>query len=153
MPTTSITHLIDRWTNVRTRLLTTVDKFSEAELDYRPFPTSWTVRRLMLHIAHEEQGEFNHGLTQILSQFPPEYDPLNYPDRAALKALLAQVHEPNLAYLATLTDADLERIVHTPWGDNLRLVDMVDHLVEHEIHHRAELSLILGLLGKRGLDA
>ncbi len=26
------------------------------------------------------------------------------------------------------------------------------HVLEHEIHHRGELSLILGFLGKQGLD-
>jgi uncharacterized damage-inducible protein DinB len=30
---------------------------------------------------------------------------------------------------------------------------MISHLLEHEIHHRSELSLILGMLGTDGLDA
>jgi len=149
----AVENLIGRWDTVRTRLLETVDKFGDHELDFRPFPTSWSVRSLMLHIAQEENGEFNHGLTQILPEFPPEYDLAQYPDRAALKALLARVHEPNRVYLSTLTDADLERLVHTPWGADYRLADMVEHLLEHEIHHRAELSLILGMLGKQGLNA
>ena len=150
---TALQNLVDRWSNVRVRLLETVDKFADTELDFRPFPASWSVRSLMLHIAHEENGEFNHGLTQTLAEFPPEYDPARYPDWAALIALLAQVHAPNAAYLATLTDADLERPIHTPWGADYRLVEMVDHLIEREIHHRAELSLILGMLGKQGLNA
>ena len=150
---TAVQNLVDRWSNVRTRLLETVDKFTDTELDFRPFPSSWSVRSLMLHIAHEENGEFNHGLTQTLAEFPPEYELAEYPNRAALKTLLAQVHAPNQAYLAALTDADLERPIHTPWGTDYRLVEMVDHLIEHEIHHRAELSLILGMLGKQGLNA
>jgi uncharacterized damage-inducible protein DinB len=149
----AIQTLVDRWANVRARLLETVDKFADTELDFRPFPTSWSVHSLMLHIAHEENGEFNHGLTQTLAEFPPEYDPALYPDRAALKALLAEVHAHSQAYLATLTEADLERAIHAPWGADYRLVEMVDHLIEHEIHHRAELSLILGMLGKQGLNA
>ena len=31
--------------------------------------------------------------------------------------------------------------------------DMLWHVLEHEIHHRAELSLTLGLLGHEGLNA
>ena len=150
---TNVQNLLDRWANVRARLLETMDKFGDNELDFRPFPTSWSVRSLMLHIAHEENGEFNYGLTQTLPEFPPEYDPARYPDRPALIALLAQVHEPNRAYLATLSDSDLERGIHTPSGDNYRLAEMIEHLLEHEIHHRAELSLILGILGKQGLNA
>ena len=150
---TAVQNLLDRWGKVRARLLETVDKFGDQELDFRPFPTSWSVRSLMLHIAHEENGEFNYGLTQALPEFPAEYDPARYPDRATLTALLAQVHEPSRAYLAALSDSDLERAIHTPWGENYRLADMVEHLLEHEIHHRAELSLILGILGKQGLNA
>ncbi|MCE5207568.1 MAG: DinB family protein [Chloroflexi bacterium] len=30
---------------------------------------------------------------------------------------------------------------------------MLRHTLEHEIHHRGELSLTLGLLGHKGLDA
>jgi len=30
---------------------------------------------------------------------------------------------------------------------------MLWHTIEHEIHHRGELSLTLGLLGRAGLDA
>src|SRR5260221_5614512 len=130
---TAIQTLVDRWANVRARLLETVDKFADTELDFRPFPTSWSVRSLMLHIAHEENGEFNHGLTQTLAEFPPEYDPALYPDRAALKALLAQVHAYSQAYLATLTDSDLERPIHAPCRAADRLVVMLDNLIAHEI--------------------
>jgi uncharacterized damage-inducible protein DinB len=30
---------------------------------------------------------------------------------------------------------------------------MIDHIMEHEVHHRAELSLILGKLGREGFNA
>jgi uncharacterized damage-inducible protein DinB len=150
---TQLSNLLNRWSNVRARLVETVEKFADDELDFQPFPTSWTVRLLMLHIAHEENGEFNYGITQTLSDFPPEYDPLQYPNRAALQALMQTVHAGSLAYLAGRTDTDLEQVIRTPWGMEARLIELVEHLVEHEIHHRAELSLILGILGKQGLNA
>jgi uncharacterized damage-inducible protein DinB len=52
-----------------------------------------------------------------------------------------------------LTYPDLTRVIHTPWGATYRLVEMVDHMIEHEVHHRGELSLILGILGREGFDA
>jgi uncharacterized damage-inducible protein DinB len=33
------------------------------------------------------------------------------------------------------------------------MLEMLGHILEHEIHHRGELSLILGLLGREGLNA
>lgn len=149
----SIDYLIARWQAVRTQLLATIAKFTEADLNFRPYPAAWTVRQLMLHLAQEEHGEFNYGLTQTLPDFPPEYYPDAYPDLGSIEALLSRVHAPNIEYLLSLADADLERVIQTPWGATFRLVEMVDHLIEHEIHHRAELSLILGMLGREGLNA
>ncbi len=57
------------------------------------------------------------------------------------------------SYLRTLNDADLDREIVTPWDQKYTLADMLWHLLEHEIHHRAELSLMLGLLGHEGLNA
>lgn len=107
----------------------------------------------MLHIAQEENGEFNYGITQTLTEFPPDYDPQEYPTLAAIQALLASIHTQTLAYLKTLADADLSRVIVTPWGPSYPLIEMLGHLLEHEIHHRAELSLILGMLGREGLNA
>jgi uncharacterized damage-inducible protein DinB len=33
------------------------------------------------------------------------------------------------------------------------MLGLLGHVLEHEVHHRAELSLILGMRGKQGLDA
>ena len=146
-------YLLSHWANVRASLVETIDKFLDDELDFKPFPTSWPVRQLMLHLAQEENGEFNYGITQTLAEFPPDYDSQDYLTRASIQALLASVHASTLAYLTTLVDADLSRIVITPWGPSYPLIEMLGHLIEHEIHHRAELSLILGILGREGLNA
>jgi uncharacterized damage-inducible protein DinB len=146
-------YMISHWANVRTALLETIDKFSDEELDFRPYPTAWTVRQLMLHIAHEEHGEFDYGILQTLEAFPEEYNVLDYRSVEAIKALLEATHAETLGYLEKLAPGDLERVIVAPWGPSYRLIAMIGHIVEHEIHHRAELSLILGLLGKGGLNA
>ena len=146
-------YLTARWRNVRAGLLATIAKFRDEELDFKPYAAAWSVRQLMLHIAHEEHGEFAYGIVQSLGEFPPEYDTRAFPTRAVINRLLDSVHAETLEFLNELTDADLERVIATPWGASHRLVEMIDHLIEHEVHHRAELSLILGLLGREGFDA
>jgi uncharacterized damage-inducible protein DinB len=145
--------MVAHWERVRTGLIETIDKFRDDELDFKPFAAAWSVRQLMLHIAQEERGEFQFGVTQTLTAFPPEYDPQEYPTTLAIKTLLESVHTPTVAYLKNLDHADLGRFIDTPWGARYRLIDMLGHLIEHEIHHRAELSLILGMLGRVGFDA
>ncbi len=146
-------YLTSHWANVRSGLIETIAKFRDDELDFKPGPTLWTVRQFMLHIAYEEHVEFSWGIVQTLPEMPPEYDPRDYPNIAAIRELLASVHAPTVEYLKTLSEDDLSRVIVAPWGVQYRLVEMLGHLIEHEIHHRAELSLILGMLGRAGLDA
>ena len=47
------------------------------------------------------------------------------------------------AYLEKLIESDLQCVNGTPWGNHHYLMEMTGHLIEHETHHRAELSLIL----------
>lgn len=149
----NVDYVLSRWQTVRTGLLDTIDKFRADELDFTPFPGSRPVRHIMVHIAHEEYGEFAHGVIQTLSDFPAEYNLQDYPTPAAVKALLNAMHTPTLTYLRTLTDDDLNQVIDTPWGASYRVIEMIDHMIEHEIHHRAELSLILGMLGREGFNA
>src|SRR6185503_15460009 len=146
-------YLTRYWNSVRAGLLETIDKFRDDELNFRPFSESWSVRQVMLHIAQEERGEFACGIAQTLAEFPGDYLPGAYPTRDSIKSLLESVHTLPLAYLQSLSEEDLKREIVTPWGARYRLVEMIGHMIEHEIHHRAELSLMLGLLGRKGLDA
>ncbi len=146
-------YVMSRWEGVRSGLIETIQKFHEEELDFRPFPTSRSAGQIMLHIAQEENGEFNYGITQTLSEFPPDYQSLEYPTRASIQSVLESVHSKSIEYLRASDDAALNMVIKTPWGANYRMVEMLDHIIEHEIHHRAELSLILGMLGREGLNA
>lgn len=148
-----ITHLISAWQRIREGLYEVLDKFNQQDLDFEPFPGSYTVKEIFLHIAQEEYGEVQYGLTRKLDSFPPAYDPGEYPTVASLQEILGKVHDQTLSYLDGLGDGDLAREIEAGWGGTYPLVDLLGHILEHEIHHRGELSLILGLLGKKGLDA
>jgi len=141
------------WSRVREGLYTTLDLLKDEELDLMVYPDGRTPRQIALHLAQEELGEFAFGITRALPEFPPDYDPAAYPDLESVKALLAAVHEPVVEFLSNASDEDLLKTILTPWGAEFRQVEMLLHILEHEIHHRGELSLALGLLGRPGLDA
>jgi uncharacterized damage-inducible protein DinB len=149
----TMNEVLRHWDTVRAGLVETVGLLRDEEQNFRPFTRARNVREMVLHIGHEEQIEFNHGLSQTLPNVPPEPDPASYPDRAALLGWLEAVHAPNRAFLSALGDEGLNRIIHTPWGSEPSVLDMVDHMIDHELHHRGELSLVVGLLGREGLNA
>jgi uncharacterized damage-inducible protein DinB len=131
----------------------TIDKSDAADLDFSPFEGAYTVRQVLLHIAQEEGGELQFGITREISKFPPAYPVEAYPTVAAAKALLAKVHEKTSRFLSTASDEQLGEEIETGWGGTHRLDEMILHIMEHEIHHRGELSLMLGILGRKGLEA
>jgi uncharacterized damage-inducible protein DinB len=66
---------------------------------------------------------------------------------------LEQVHARTLAYLRGLDGAALHTETTLAWGEASTPLMVVQHMIEHEAHHRGELSLALGILGRTGFDA
>ena len=149
----NIAKIVQFWNQIRKGLIETIEKFTDEELDYVAYENGYSVRQIILHIAQEEYGEIQYGITREIDEFPPEYQEDAYPTIESLKVLLASVHNDTYSYLESLGDKDLESEIEAGWGGTYPLIDMLWHVMEHEIHHRGELSLILGLLGREGLDA
>lgn len=140
------------WERVRGELEATIDAFEERELQYAPFPGAWTVGETIAHIADAEAGWIGHVATGELDQWPTEHRAEADATRADLKQMLADVHARTRAFLAGLDEADLATVVEASWGGRFPIGWIIWHVLEHEIHHRGELSLVLGLLGREGLD-
>ncbi|MCA9956927.1 MAG: DinB family protein [Ardenticatenaceae bacterium] len=150
--TMSLDQYFRHWQPIRTNLLATIDKFSDRELAYVPFPGSRSVGQIIRHIANTEDGWFRYVVMQEAREWPPEFTAAAYPTVAATKVLLNRIHDHTMIYLSDWDCADLERPIATPWGDTFTLGWIIWHVMEHEIHHRGELSLILGLMGREGLN-
>jgi uncharacterized damage-inducible protein DinB len=75
---------------------------------------------------------------------------IDAPDHDALLALLERWHEPTRRWLDR-EPAELARVFHRRLPDGSErtytLHWILDHVQEHEIHHRAQLNLYLRLLG------
>lgn len=148
-----VTKIVQFWNQIRQDLVDTIEKFYNENLNYVMYENGYSVRQIILHIAQEEYGEIQYGITREIDEFPPPYEEGSYPTIEAVKTLLAGVHKTTLGYIESLTDEDLEKEIQAQWGKTYPLIDMVWHVMEHKIHHRGELSLILGLFGREGLDA
>jgi uncharacterized damage-inducible protein DinB len=145
--------MLEKWAAVRAGLLDTIEKFTDADLAFWPFPGAYSVAETILHIAHEEAIEIGWGLSRRLPEMPPAYDSTEFTTLTQIEDVLRDVHDQTVEYLAGLSDEELGADTELAWGGRTRPSDMLLHTLEHEIHHRGELSLILGLLGRKGLDA
>jgi len=143
--------LFAHWKQIRNDLIFTINQFTDDELRYVPFENSWSVGQIAVHIANAENGWFQHVLLQNMDSWPEDKIE-DYQTRGAIIARLTEVHRSTEAYLDQLEEEDLDAIIEAPWGDKFPVRWIFWHLFEHEIHHRGELSMILGLLGRQGLD-
>lgn len=139
------------WKKIRKDLITMVDLFSEDDLDFQPFPGSWTVGKTFLHIS-ETEDYWIHSLVRRELPADLHYELSQFPSLRAVKSKLSVSFDRTQMFLDTLQEPDLDWLFKMPGGKQARLYDILWHVLEHEIHHRGEISLALGLLGRKGLD-
>jgi len=138
------------WDRVRGELIGTIEAFDESELE-TVTPDGRKVGNVMLHIADAEDGWLRFCVTKELDAWPDTYKLENYKDKKSIIKLLTEVHARTKDHLSKLSEADLKSSITAPWGDDFALLWIFWHILEHEIHHRGELSLMLGQLGKEGV--
>jgi len=141
-------------------LIEAVNAFAADKLDYKPRPEMLTAREMIVHIAEAERA----WILGILEGGPieewvvPADDPaegwklvVDAPDHASLLALLETWHRPTQAWFDRPAN-ELSRVVtrQVEGEADLRRYTahwILDHLQEHEIHHRGLLNLYLRLMG------
>lgn len=142
--------LFGHWNEVRGGLLAALDKLTDAQLDFTPRAGLWTLRETVVHIAGTEDGWLRHYTANRWHEHPPLA--ADYPTIASLKELLAQQHTATEAQFAADAEAALAQVCQCPWGAQVTMGWAVWHVLEHEIHHRGEIYLMLGLMGIEAPD-
>jgi uncharacterized damage-inducible protein DinB len=143
--------MFSHWEQVRADLYITIDKFNQDELTFIPFESSWPVGQIMLHIADCE-NYWLHMIVRHEIKTWKYFDFDDYPTKEVIKEVLEGVRNKTITFLESLDEKNLDQVYTTPHDETFTLRWIIWHVLEHEIHHRAELSLILGLLGREGLD-
>jgi uncharacterized damage-inducible protein DinB len=143
----------------RPHLLMAVEALPREHFDFKPRAEMLTAHQTIVHIAEAERawmevvvGGAADELWVVEHEDPAQgwKTVIDAPDHAALLRLLETWHRPTqrwfdhplseLGRVVTYTPKDLpERQYTLHW--------ILDHLQEHEIHHRAQLNLYLRILG------
>jgi uncharacterized damage-inducible protein DinB len=144
----------------RPYLLMAVEALPREHFDFKPRAEMLTAHQVVLHIAEAERI----WIHAIVDGAGPEdewvverEDPaqgwrtaFDAPDHAALLRLLEEWHRPTQRWFDRPA-SELGRVVTRKvrngevWQYTLHWI--LDHVQEHEIHHRAQLNLYLRILG------
>ena len=143
--------LFAHWQSIRQGLFEALDLVTEDQLAFVPREGLWSLGKVARHVAEAEEGWFRFVITRELADWP-EFPDEDTATVESVKGLLAEVHDRTRAYLAGIDVAGLERIIEAPWGERFPLRWAVWHVLEHEIHHRGEIYLMLGLMGMEAPD-
>jgi uncharacterized damage-inducible protein DinB len=141
--------LLEHLERYRAVTLQHLDLFADAELAWRPRPDAFSVGQHFVHILHSEdfyiRGLFENDWNWERLRFPSVL-----PDRAALKDQFAMVRRVTRVHFADLHDDTLGRVVSPPHAGGIEgsLRSWLWFVLEHEIHHKAQLAEYLRALGR-----
>jgi len=144
---------LHRWPDIRGGLLQVVDGFEPEDLTHIPIAGGWSVGRIILHISSAANFWLHSGILSSKCVYRAGESTLeNYPTLEAIGSFLAKEHGRTLQLLECFDERDWDKHFTYSDGYTYKPSWIFWHVFEHEIHHRGELSLILGQLGRVGLD-
>jgi len=132
----------------RTVTLQALDLVADDDLGWRPGPDHYTLGQQFLHIAQAEDFQ-----VQGQSTGDWDYERVRFPDHALgvedLRALLNETRRRTLAALDALDDERLGDDLPPSSGEPARTRRWwLWLLVEHEVHHKAQIAVYLRQMGK-----
>ena len=159
--TLSLAPFYKGWDVYQQHLVTAIAPLSSEQLALRPAPHLWSVSILAAHIISARVWWFHLWMGEGDTRLAPleKWDEPEAPVRSAdeLVAGLKSTWDMMQSALAHLTSADLERLFQDPddradRGRELSGQWIIWHVIEHDLHHGGELSLILGMHGIPAID-
>ena len=144
---------------VRANTLKIVEELPESKLDFVAAPGTRSIRQLLAHIAltdsfsgvHKEKRTSFEGINfpQVIGQMQAEEQMPR--TKSELIALLTQRGEETASWIEGLSDDFLAEPFNQPPGTTPATktrFEMIMSMKEHEMHHRAQLMLMLRMIGQ-----
>ena len=131
---------------IRARTLRVIACIPEDQLEWSPRPGGFSFGDLIRHLGAMERYMFAENVSGRPSRYPGHGSELadGFP---AVLAYFSRLHEESMAIFRALTPEDLERRCATPAGTPITAWKWLRAMVEHEVHHRGQIYLMLRLLG------
>lgn len=134
------------WRSIRGRTRRVVAAIPEERMEWAPEPGRWTLGDLVRHLAALERWMFAENFAGRPSRYAG-HGPELASGKEAVLAYLDRMDEETTAIVRELGDARLRETCTTPGGAELAVWKWMRAMVEHEVHHRGQIYLYLGLLG------
>jgi uncharacterized damage-inducible protein DinB len=137
--------IVPAWARLNDMLIELVDFVPEDRMEWSPRSELWTFHHIFLHLAEARE----QWMVRAIGDGEPDIDVYrNVHSKAEIRAALNQTWQ---RIERVFTDqARLDATYRDRWWNEAPLRTghwVAFHLLEHDIHHRADLLLYLALLG------
>ena len=142
----SVAGFLEYYGGIRQRTRRVVERIPDSEMEWRHAPGRFSFGDLVRHLAALERYMFAENVAGRPSRYPGHGRELaDGPE--AVRRYFEQRHAESLEIFRSLSDEDLGRRCVTPAGASMPVWKWLRAMVEHEVHHRGQLYLMLGMVG------
>lgn len=145
MEITNIPSFLDYYSKVRERTNNVIKVIPPEAMEFAYKPGKFTIADEIRHIAAIERYMFAENVAGRKSCYKGCGKELADGHEAVLH-FFHQLHVQSLAIFQALSNDDLKRKCMTPGNIEITVWKWLRAMVEHEIHHRAQLYIYLNLL-------
>jgi uncharacterized damage-inducible protein DinB len=134
------------FTGIRERTMRVARLVPPEKIDWSYSPGKFTLGDLLRHLAATERYMWAETVQSKPSRYTSHGKELAI-DLTAVLRVMEKLHAESMEIFSRLSDEDLKRKCPTPAGAEIQTAKWLRAMVEHEIHHRGQLYLYLGMLG------
>lgn len=145
MENEKVADFVSYFDRIRERTMRVVACIPPEKVDWTYKDGKFTFGDLMRHLASIERWMFAENAQRKPSAYPGHGRELADGYEATVE-FMKRMHGESMAIFRSLTDADFESKCMTPGGVELRVGKWLRAMIEHEVHHRGQIYLYLGML-------
>ena len=144
--TQTVDEFINYLESVHTRTARLLPLIPLDRLEWRPADDKFSFGDLVRHLAAIERYLFVETVIGGANRYPGHGEALAKGFDAVI-SYYETLHNESVTLLKTLSDDDLSAKCQTPAGTSITVWKWLRAMLEHEVHHRGQLYLMLGLIG------
>lgn len=141
----TIEAFLQYWASIRRRTSRIVRAIPPEHLEWTYREGKFTLGDLVRHLAALERFMFAENVLGRPSRYPG-HGPELASGHVAVLEYFDRMHAETVEILRSLPDERLAEICETPGGARLAVWKWLRAMIEHEVHHRGQIYLYLGLL-------
>jgi len=146
MEIVTIEPFLKYFSGIRERTMRVARLVPPDKIDWSCGAGKFTLGDLLRHLAVSERYLWAENVQGKPSRYTSHGKELAATYKEVIM-LVENLHAESMQIFSRLTDVDLKRKCCTPAGSEIQTAKWLRTMVEHEIHHRGQIYLYLGMLG------